>query len=344
MVNHLSSQAGHLCHPNKSSALFIFGDSLFDAGNNNYIKSATFKANIWPYGESFFMYPTGRFSDGRIIPDFIAEYQKLPLVPPFLKPGKKYYEYGVNFASAGAGALLETLEGTVVDLKTQIGYFRNAIKEMCQKLGDKGTNSLISKSLFLFSVGGNDYAFSKSSSEFQSYTAQEFVDIVIGNFTYAIKEIYKSGGRRFGIVNIGDYGCAPFMRAQNNSGGCFEQLTVLIKLHNTALSNLLRDLQKELKGFEFSVLDFYTLLSERINNPSKYGFKEGKTACCGSGAFRGILNCGGKDQYELCESPSDYLFFDAVHLTQKAYNQLSMIMWEGCPNLVWPYNLKTLLA
>lgn len=51
--------------------LFIFGDSIYDAGNNNYINT-TVMANYWPYGETFFKYPTGRFSDGRIIPDFIG--------------------------------------------------------------------------------------------------------------------------------------------------------------------------------------------------------------------------------------------------------------------------------
>lgn len=55
----------------KHVAFFIFGDSLVDAGNNSYINTTTnFQANFVPYGETFFKYPTGRFSDGRIIPDF----------------------------------------------------------------------------------------------------------------------------------------------------------------------------------------------------------------------------------------------------------------------------------
>lgn len=58
----------------KPVPLFIFGDSLFDAGNNNYLNTTTrFQANFWPYGETFFNYPTGRVSDGRIIPDFIGD-------------------------------------------------------------------------------------------------------------------------------------------------------------------------------------------------------------------------------------------------------------------------------
>lgn len=59
----------------KPPALFVFGDSFFDPGNNNYIKTTTLdQANFWPYGETYFKYPTGRFSDGRLISDFIGIY------------------------------------------------------------------------------------------------------------------------------------------------------------------------------------------------------------------------------------------------------------------------------
>lgn len=141
----------HLSLPNRQEyGLFIFGDSLFDAGNNNYINTTTdFQANFWPYGESFFDSPTGRFSDGRLIPDFIgistyicwkfsfflfytwnwinsldlilfhywsvtAEYANLPLIPTFLPSNKhRQFTYGVNFASGGAGALAATHQGYV---------------------------------------------------------------------------------------------------------------------------------------------------------------------------------------------------------------------------------------
>ncbi|KAF3953191.1 hypothetical protein CMV_021341 [Castanea mollissima] len=101
-------------HSRNHVAFFIFGDSFFDAGNNNYINTTTLdQANFWPYGETYFKFPTGRFADGRLISDFIAEYAKLPLIPPFLQPGNNQYYYGVNFASVGAGALVETFQGAV---------------------------------------------------------------------------------------------------------------------------------------------------------------------------------------------------------------------------------------
>ncbi|BFG24098.1 hypothetical protein CerSpe_103720 [Prunus speciosa] len=65
---------GHSGLQKKRAALFVFGDSPYDAGNNNYINTTTeFQANWLPYGETFFRYPTGRFSDGRTNPDVIGK-------------------------------------------------------------------------------------------------------------------------------------------------------------------------------------------------------------------------------------------------------------------------------
>lgn len=55
-------------------AVFIFGDSLFDAGNNHYNKNCTAQADFPPYGSSFFHHPTGRFTNGRTVADFICTY------------------------------------------------------------------------------------------------------------------------------------------------------------------------------------------------------------------------------------------------------------------------------
>lgn len=55
-------------------AFFIFGDSTVDSGNNNFIDTIPEnKADYKPYGLNAFSHePTGRFSDGRVIVDFIG--------------------------------------------------------------------------------------------------------------------------------------------------------------------------------------------------------------------------------------------------------------------------------
>ncbi|KAG5523613.1 hypothetical protein RHGRI_035421 [Rhododendron griersonianum] len=267
-----SSHADRLTHSKKHVALFIFGDSLFDVGNNNYINTTTrTQANFWPYGETFFNYPTGRFSNGRLIPDFIAEYAKLPLLRPYNQPG-------------------------------------------------------------------NNHQFSN-------------VDV---------EEIYKAGGRKFGFVSLGPLGCLPLVRALNPAGECVQEVTALVKLHNTAFLKDLKKLEIQLQGFKYSNFDFYNSATERIENPSKYGslllswfycdmacrsFKDGKSACCGSGPYRGVNSCGGKrgvKEYELCSNPSEYVFFDFCHPTEKANEQLAQQMWKATPSIVGPYNLEAL--
>lgn len=54
-------------------AFFVFGDSLVDNGNNNYL-ATTARADSPPYGIDFAPShrPTGRFSNGYNIPDFIS--------------------------------------------------------------------------------------------------------------------------------------------------------------------------------------------------------------------------------------------------------------------------------
>lgn len=128
-------------------AIFTFGDSIFDAGNNHYNKNCTAQADFPPYGSSFFHRPTGRFTNGRTVADFIcnklppnsltktflllqgtlllslfsfldaiiaAEFVGLPLQKPFLElqiqilNGTSNFSNGINFASAGSGLLLDT--------------------------------------------------------------------------------------------------------------------------------------------------------------------------------------------------------------------------------------------
>ncbi|KAH7547015.1 hypothetical protein FEM48_Zijuj01G0262100 [Ziziphus jujuba var. spinosa] len=165
------------------TSLFIFGDSLYDAGNNNYFPTPL-RLNHWPYGETYFHFPTGRAPNGRLIPDFIAEYAKLPLIPPYLQPGISY-NYGVNFASLGAGALQETNKGSVISLNIQLSYFKNVEKNLRHKLGGEEAKRFLSKAVYIFSIGTNDY--NSKTTPIPFHSQEEFVGMVIGNLTNVIK-------------------------------------------------------------------------------------------------------------------------------------------------------------
>lgn len=54
-------------------AVFIFGDSTADVGNNNFLPASTAKANFPPNGIDFVhSRPTGRFSNGLNSADFLG--------------------------------------------------------------------------------------------------------------------------------------------------------------------------------------------------------------------------------------------------------------------------------
>ncbi|KAM7526664.1 hypothetical protein LguiA_016566 [Lonicera macranthoides] len=89
----------------EARAFFVFGDSLVDNGNNNYLITSA-RADSPPYGID---YPTrratGRFSNGLNIPDIIS-LPTLPYLSPLLN-GERLL-VGANFASAGIGILNDT--------------------------------------------------------------------------------------------------------------------------------------------------------------------------------------------------------------------------------------------
>lgn len=57
--------------PPLAPALYVFGDSLLDSGNNNHLPTIA-RANYLPYGANFPWGNTGRFTDGKTVADFVG--------------------------------------------------------------------------------------------------------------------------------------------------------------------------------------------------------------------------------------------------------------------------------
>lgn len=76
IINSCSYNLAKAATDNKLGASFIFGDSLVDAGNNNYLQTLS-KANIRPNGIDFKGSggnPTGRYTNGRTIGDIVGKF------------------------------------------------------------------------------------------------------------------------------------------------------------------------------------------------------------------------------------------------------------------------------
>lgn len=51
----------------------------------------------------------------------------------------------------------------------------------------------------------------------------------------------------------------------------YSELSEVANLHNKAFSKAIKELKRQLRGFKFSIFDFYTTLDDLLDNPSKYG-------------------------------------------------------------------------
>ncbi|KAJ0007017.1 hypothetical protein Pint_28822 [Pistacia integerrima] len=290
----------------RHAALFVFGDSLYDPGNNNFINtSITYKANYPPYGETFFRFPTGRFSDGRLISDFIAKYAHLPYWEPYLAPGQHEFINGANFASGGACAIADN-NPNVLSLEAQLSNFKEVVSLLKQQLGDAEAGQILTNAVYLSSIGGVDYhIFSDQYPNATESEMENYVQVVIGNITNVIKEIYALGGRKFAFQNVGPLGCSPVAKQLNNltKTECWKGTLSLARQHNRALVTAAKELEIQLPAFNFIIFDYFTTLMNLDCNPFKYGFKEADIACCGSGIYH-ASDCGIGD-YELCKNPND---------------------------------------
>ncbi|CAH9073338.1 unnamed protein product, partial [Cuscuta europaea] len=147
----------------KFSAIIIFGDSTVDTGNNNYILT-TFKGNHPPYGQQYpGKVPTGRFSDGKLVPDLLASAMGIKdSVPPFLQPYLSEEELltGVSFASAGSGLdELTTIASRVIPMSQQLTMFQDYIKMLKRIAGEEEAERIINNAFVLISAGPNDFIF-----------------------------------------------------------------------------------------------------------------------------------------------------------------------------------------
>nr|GMD18055.1 GDSL esterase/lipase At1g71691-like [Ipomoea batatas] len=169
-------------------AMFIFGDSLIDNGNNNNLFSFA-KANYPPYGIDFNNNPTGRFSNGYTIVDSIAQQLGLPMIAAYLEsPNLNQMRYGVNYASAAAGILDYTGQHFVerIPFNQQIDNFEQTKNQLSGNLSADVVAQGLSKSIFFVGMGSNDYLnnyFMPGYPTSYIYDPDQFATLLIQQYT-----------------------------------------------------------------------------------------------------------------------------------------------------------------
>ncbi|XP_068655482.1 GDSL esterase/lipase At5g55050-like [Aristolochia californica] len=348
----IAGLSSFLSEAQKVPAIYVFGDSLVDVGNNNHLKLSTLKANFPHNGVD---YPgkkaTGRFSNGRNSADFIAEKVGLPTSPPYLSltsaaNKSNAFLTGVSFASGGAGILdgSDNVFGETIALNKQIQYYSQVFGELVKELGSVQVQKHLDSSLFGIIIGSNDLLgyFKEDSSIRSKYTPQQYVDLLHSNLKDQMKRIYNLGARKLIFVGAGAIGCCPAQRLQNKTKGCNEETNYWSVKYNEGVKRLLAEMKAEVKDMVYSFFDTYRALTDFIQNPAAYGFTEVAAACCGLGDLRGKVPCLPIARY--CSNRMEHVFWDLYHPTEMASQIFTRLIFNGSRQYVEPINVEQLIA
>ncbi|XP_031498739.1 GDSL esterase/lipase At4g16230-like [Nymphaea colorata] len=343
-----------VCYARFYPASFVFGDSLVDAGNNNFLISLS-KANYLPNGIDFGM-PSGRYTNGRTIPDIIGqELGGLPgFSPPYLDPSTKGAAvlHGVNYASGGGGILNFTgkVFGGRLSLDAQLDNLANTQQDLITYAGMDATRDIFHDSIFSITMGANDfinnYLFPiKEFSLRPLLTPGQFTDAMISKYRLQLTRLHEMGARKIIVVNVGPIGCIPYLRELYSppADECAAQPNQLAQNFNVLLRGLVSELSENLPQAKFVYADVYRIVADIIQNYRSYGFEVADSACCFMlGKYGGLIPCGLTSK--VCPDRSKYVFWDPYHPSDATNQIIAKRLLDGGPEDIYPINIRQLAS
>ncbi|XP_024024014.1 GDSL esterase/lipase At5g14450 [Morus notabilis] len=331
-------------------AIFNFGDSNSDTGG----KSAAFHRLPSPNGDTFFHKPSGRYCDGKVILDFIAENLSLPYVGAYLDSIGANFRRGANFATGGS--TIQHVDTKIfgagfspISLEIQLLQFKQ-FKARTDELFKEATSSYVktslprpedfSKALYSLDIGQNDlHAGLKSMTEEQ--LKGSFPDIT-SMLAWTVKELYQLGARTFWIHNTGPIGCLPYSvihfppkRENMDKNGCVKSQNEVAMEFNRLLKQRVSQLRVELPDAVLTYVDIYSAKYSLISQAKKLGFGDPLGYCCGHYGDH-YVQCGKKATVNgtevvgnACSDPSVYISWDGVHYSHSANKWVAHQILDG---------------
>ncbi|GLT95415.1 hypothetical protein SLE2022_130980 [Rubroshorea leprosula] len=335
----------------EARAFFVFGDSLVDNGNNNFLATSA-RADSPPYGiDSPSHRPTGRFSNGLNFADVISENlgsePPLPYLSPELKDEKLLV--GANFASAGVGILNDTGAQfvNIIRMYKQLQLFEHYQERLAIHFGSEEAERIVNQAMVLSCVGENDfvnnYYLIPYSPRSRQFSINDYVQYLVAEYRKILRRLYDLGARRVLVTGAGPMGCPPAEVAiRGRNGQCDVELQRASALYNPQLVQMINGLNQELGSNIFVSVNALDMNMDLINNPQAYGFVTAKIACCGQGPYNGLGMC--TPVSNLCNDRNQYFFWDNFHPTERANRLLVQQMMIGSTKYMHPMNLSTIIA
>ncbi|KAK6279470.1 hypothetical protein POUND7_019737 [Theobroma cacao] len=305
-------------------ALYVFGDSYVDDGNNNFLPHSAV-ANYLPFGIDFDGKPTGRATNGRTVVDFIATVGGFQYPPPILgmsEADRKTTRTGVNYASGSSGILSEnghSMHMNVLNFFQQVDLFENTtLKDLKSSFSStESFTEYLSKSVFFIHTASNDLGLTYETSTSKN-SPDKYAEVLVEELFQQLQRLYKLGVRKFLVNNVSPLGCQPFnINTKHHITSCVEEVNERISIYNKFLSNSLTKWQSTLSGSKFVLGDLYKIFQDVYASPASYGFKDVNSSCCVDRNGARILPCA--QNVAPCEDRKSRVFFDPFHPSESMH-------------------------
>jgi phospholipase/lecithinase/hemolysin len=269
------------------SAIYSFGDSLSDAGNVSLATLGVVPAA--PYSD-------GRFTNGNVWVQDLAQNLGLPAVKPSLAGGTDYAYGGAETGQTSVHTVNPT------DLPSQVAQFAVNVPQPA------------SNALYTVWAGSHDVLDIANSTE-TAAQQQTSVQQAVTNETASIDGLIAHGAKDLVVMDVPDLAKTPYEMARPASDAASGTLA---QEYNSDLGAALQAIVAS-GAASIDYIDTYGLLNTAIANPAAYGFTN-VTQPVWSGnltdSHSGTLAATGAAQ-------NGYLFFDDLHPTAAGHSLLA---------------------
>ncbi|CAJ2629475.1 unnamed protein product [Trifolium pratense] len=295
-----------------SVKLFVFGDSYADTGN--YLSSASYQP---PYGNTFPGKPSGRFSDGRIITDYVASFLKIESPAPYSLRNSSDLKYGINFAYGGTGVFDTLIDGP--NMTTQIDTFEELIQQNLY------TKTDLESSIALVSAAGNDYLKFLLENGNNTKDVGGLTTSMINQLSLNLRRIQSLGISKIAMELMAPMGCLPIVTELSSYEKCNDTVNMVAINHNQLLLQAVEQLKMEMGESIFFTLDLYNAFLSTIESMQKnHDGMNPLQPCCVEGIF-----C----KSDVCDKPELTFFWDGLHPSQNGWYAVYQLVESSLPQL-----------
>ena len=299
------------------SAIYAFGDSLSDAGNDSLATSLTGTIPVSPpyYSQSYGLVSANTFSNGPTWTMDLSLALGLGTLSPSLTGGNDFAyggaETGSTPQSPGGIALAAT------SLPSQAVQFEAGV-----------SRSQASGALFTLAIGANDILAILSQPALTA--AQQAADIAaaVANEVGFIKRLASDGARTLLVLDVPDLGKTPTVLrgTANGSGTPSAALDALASSLSSQYNAALASQLPGIAGISAKVVDAYQLIDSAVANPAAYGISNATTP-----VWSGTYSSAGSGTLSSTNilTQDQSLFWDSLHPTETGHQGIEALAQQA---------------